>query len=40
MLGHFRYSNRPKLGVEGDERAAKALKGIEGKRLTYHQPGI
>jgi transposase-like protein len=34
----FRYNNRSKLGVEDDERAAKALKGIEGKRLTYHQP--
>ncbi len=30
--------NRSKLGVEDDERAAKALKGIEGKRLTYDQP--
>ena len=34
----FRYNNRSALGVEDDERAAKALKGIEGKRLTYHQP--
>jgi transposase-like protein len=34
----FRYNNRSKLGVEDDERASKALKGIEGKRLTYHQP--
>jgi transposase-like protein len=34
----FRYNNRSKLGVEDDERAAKALKGIEGKRLTYDQP--
>jgi transposase-like protein len=34
----FRYSNRSKLGVEDEERAALALKGIEGKRLTYHQP--
>src|SRR5271165_1681946 len=34
----FRYNNRSKLGVEDDERAAKALKGIEGKRLTYYQP--
>lgn len=31
----FRYSNRSKLGVTDGERAAKALKGIEGKRLTY-----
>ena len=34
----FRHNNRSKLGVEDDERAALALKGIEGKRLTYHQP--
>ena len=31
----FRYSNRAKLGVTDGERAAKALLGIEGKRLTY-----
>jgi len=36
----FRYSNRSKLGVEDAERAALALKGIEGKRLTYNQPAI
>ena len=36
----FRYNNRSKLGVENEERAAKALKGIEGKRLTYYQPEI
>jgi transposase-like protein len=34
----FRYNNRSKLGVEDAERAALALKGIEGKRLTYNQP--
>jgi transposase-like protein len=34
----FRYNNRSKLGVEDAERAALALKGIEGKRLTYDQP--
>ena len=34
----FRYNNRSKLGVEDDERAALTIKGIEGKRLTYHQP--
>ena len=33
----FRYSNRAKLGVTDRERADKALKGIEGKRLTYRQ---
>ena len=36
----FRYSIRSKLGVEDTERAALALKGIEGKRLTYNQPTI
>jgi hypothetical protein len=30
-----RYSNRVKLGVDDDERTARALKGIVGKRLTY-----
>lgn len=34
----FRYNNRSKLGVEDAERAAKALKGAEGKRLMYNQP--
>ena len=33
----FRYSNRSKLGVEDAERAALAMKGAEGKRLTYNQ---
>jgi transposase-like protein len=31
----FRYSNRARLGVDDGERAARALKGIVGKRLTY-----
>jgi transposase-like protein len=31
----FRYSNRVALGINDGERAARALKGIEGKRLTY-----
>jgi len=31
----FRYNNRSGLGVTDGERTAKALKGIEGKRLTY-----
>jgi len=26
-----------KLGVEDTERATKAIKGVEGKRLTYQQ---
>jgi transposase-like protein len=34
----FRYSNRSGLGIEDAERAAKALKGLEGKRLMYRQP--
>lgn len=31
----FRYSNRSALGVEDRERAALAIKGAAGKRLTY-----
>lgn len=31
----FRYNNRSGLNVTDGERAAAALKGIEGKRLTY-----
>jgi len=31
----FRYSNRSALGVNDGERAVLAMKGIEGKRLTY-----
>jgi transposase-like protein len=31
----FRYSNREKLGVDDTQRAALALKGAKGKRLTY-----
>jgi transposase-like protein len=33
----FRYSNRASVGCTDAERAAKALKGIEGKRLTYRR---
>ena len=33
----FRYNERAKLGVSDEERATKALKGIEGKRLTYRR---
>jgi len=33
----FRYSNRVALGMSDRERADKALKGIEGKRLTYRR---
>jgi len=31
----FRYSNRLALCIEDSERMQKALRGIEGKRLTY-----
>jgi transposase-like protein len=31
----FRYNERSALGVSDTERMVKALKGIEGKRLTY-----
>lgn len=34
----FRYSNRSALGVEDQERAALALKGGVGRRLTYRRP--
>jgi transposase-like protein len=34
----FRYSNRSALGVDDTERAARAIKGAEGKRLTYQKP--
>lgn len=33
----FRYNERSGLGVEDADRADKALKGIEGKRLTYRR---
>lgn len=31
----FRYNNRSRLGVEDEDRAERALRGIRGKRLTY-----
>jgi ISXO2-like transposase domain len=34
----FRYSNRSGLGLNDGERAALAIKGAEGKRLTYRGP--
>jgi len=34
----FRYNHRTALGVTDGERAAQAVLGIVGKRLTYHQP--
>jgi transposase-like protein len=33
----FRYNNRAKLGISDVARTVNALKGIEGKRLTYRQ---
>lgn len=33
----FRYNNRIKLGVSDEMRAARALQGISGKRLTYRR---
>lgn len=33
----FRYNNRQALEVDDTMRAAKALAGIEGKRLTYRR---
>jgi transposase-like protein len=33
----FRYSNRSKLGVEDAERAVLAMRGAEGKRLTWRR---
>jgi transposase-like protein len=34
----FRYSNRVGMGVDDIERTHRAVKGAEGKRLTYRQP--
>jgi transposase-like protein len=34
----FRYNHRIRLGYNDGDRAALAIKGIEGKRLTYRQP--
>lgn len=34
----FRYNSRTALGVNDDQRADRALKGIVGKRLKYQQP--
>lgn len=33
----FRYSNRVRLGIDDDGRAANAIKGAAGKRLTYRR---
>jgi transposase-like protein len=34
----FRYNRRSGLGVNDTDRAAAAIRGIAGKRLTYRQP--
>jgi transposase-like protein len=34
----FRYNNRSRLGVEDTERAAKIVRGANGKRLMYRRP--
>lgn len=34
----FRYNERSALGVNDDERMAKSVQGIVGKRLTYRRP--
>jgi transposase-like protein len=36
----FRYNHRIKLGYDDATRAALAVKGIAGKRLTYRRPDI
>lgn len=33
----FRYNNRASLGISDEERAIAAVRGGEGKRLTYHR---
>jgi transposase-like protein len=33
----FRYSNRVKLGIDDTERTVRAIRGAEGKRLTYRR---
>lgn len=35
----FRYNNRVALGVNDEQRATAALKGVKGKRLTYRAAG-
>jgi transposase-like protein len=35
----FRYNHRSALGIEDSQRVVNALKGIEGKRLTYRTAG-
>jgi hypothetical protein len=35
----FRFNNRSKLGIEDEARAVKAVRGMDGKRLTYRRLG-
>ena len=35
----FRYSNRIKLGVDDEQRAARMVKSVKGRRLTYRPSG-
>ena len=35
----FRYSNRSALGIEDAERTTMAIRGADGKRLTYRRTG-
>ncbi len=34
----FRYNHRVALGCSDIDRTIAAVKGVEGKRLTYRQP--
>ena len=34
----FRYNTRAALGFNDEDRTIAAIRGGEGKRLTYHQP--
>jgi len=34
----FRYNYRIRLGHNDQDRTIAAVRGAEGKRLTYHQP--
>ena len=36
----FRQNTRAKLGINDEQRAALAVKGMKGKRLTYQTVGI
>lgn len=34
----FRYNNRSAVGIEDEQRADRAIRGVVGKRLTYREP--